>query len=237
MHPYDDMYKGDGFQYFWAGLTALRVIEAALAAAGADRPRRILDMPCGFGRVTRWLAARFPEASITACDIQPRAVRFCCRRFGVDELISSPSFEQPAFPVNFNLIWCGSLVTHLEAPRVLALLDLLARSARPGGLIVFTTLGVSIADEIKAGNDYMLTADALTAVLQQYERTGFGYADYPWESAYGVSVISPQWIRSHVGGRNGLQEVYHAERGWGGWHDVFAYRNLQSAPSRSMRPG
>jgi len=53
LHPYEDMYTGDGFPYFWAGLEAIRNIENALDTAGVAAPDAILDMPCGFGRVTR----------------------------------------------------------------------------------------------------------------------------------------------------------------------------------------
>jgi SAM-dependent methyltransferase len=224
VHPYDDMYAGDGFMYFWAGIAAVRAIDAALDAACADPPGAILDMPCGFGRVMRALAARFPAASITGCDIHPISVRFCSRRFRSQPAISSPAFEQLAFPDSFDLVWCGSLVTHLSPSRTLALVDLFARSCRRGGLVVFTTHGEYIAEMVRAGDGYRLDPGDVPVVLDDYERTGYGYANYPWEQEYGVSLISPQWIRTHVDGRSRLEQVWHAERGWGGGHDVFAFR-------------
>jgi 2-polyprenyl-3-methyl-5-hydroxy-6-metoxy-1,4-benzoquinol methylase len=186
VHPYEDMFIDGSFPYFWAGLEAIRNIVAALELAGTEPPAAILDMPCGFGRVMRSLAARFPEASMTACDIRPRAVRFCARRFGAEGVISYPilAFEEMSFAQPFDLIWCGSLVTHIDAPRTLALLDLFARSARPGALIVFTTLGTSVADEIQAGKDYMLTPPDVSRVLASYEQSGYGYANWSWESDY-----------------------------------------------------
>ena len=45
-------------------------------------PRRILDMPCGHGRVTRVLRARFPDAAITVCDIDRDGAGFASDRFG-----------------------------------------------------------------------------------------------------------------------------------------------------------
>jgi SAM-dependent methyltransferase len=223
VHPYDDMYNGDGFHYFWGGVAAVQAIDGVLRTADAEPPTAILDMPCGFGRVSRSLVARFPEASITACDINKRAVDFCSRQFGAEGVISSRSFEQLAFGRVFDLIWCGSLVTHLDASPTVELLDLFARSSRPGGLIIFTTHGRFIAERIRAGDDYMLPPAAATSVLAQYERSGHGYANYPWESAYGVSVISPDWIRTHLDGRAGLRQVCFAERGWGGGQDLFAF--------------
>ena len=223
IHPYEDMYTGDGRQYFSLSISAVRCIEAALEAAGAGTPNAILDMPCGFGRVTRSLVARFPEATVTVCDIRPTAVGFCARRFGAEGIMSSPVFEDLSFARAFDLIWCGSLVTHLDAPSTLALLDLFARSSRPGAVIVFTTHGDGVADAIKSGADYMLAPEGVGSLTRSYERSGYGYANYPSEPIYGVSVASPQWVRSHVGPRCGLREVYFAERGWDSHHDVFGF--------------
>jgi SAM-dependent methyltransferase len=223
LHPYEDMYTGDGFPYFWAGLGAIRNIENALETAGVEAPDAILDMPCGFGRVIRSLVARFPQASITACDIRPRAVRFCTRRFAAEGVISSAAFEEIALPRAFDLIWCGSLATHLDSPQTLSLVDLFVRSARSGAVIVFTTHGESVVEKMRAGVDYMLTTHGVELVLGAYERSGYGYANYPWDSAYGVAAISPDWIRRNIEGRSGLHEIYFEERGWGRHHDVFGF--------------
>jgi 2-polyprenyl-3-methyl-5-hydroxy-6-metoxy-1,4-benzoquinol methylase len=233
VHPYEDMYGGDGRHYFSVAVSAIRCIDAALAAAGASAPEAILDMPCGFGRVLRSLVARFPDASVTACDIRPSAVRFCAQRFGAEPVISSAAFEDLSFPQPYDLIWCGSLVTHLAAPQTLAVLDLFARSARRGALIVFTTHGEMVARAIKAGTDYMLTPEGVSSLGQSYQRSGYGHANYPWEQHYGISVISPQWIRSNVERGTGLREVYFSERGWDSHQDVFGFVK----PSVGGRPG
>jgi 2-polyprenyl-3-methyl-5-hydroxy-6-metoxy-1,4-benzoquinol methylase len=223
VHPYEDMYGGDGRHYFSVAVSAVRCIDAALAAAGASAPDAILDMPCGFGRVLRSLVARFLDASVTACDIRPSAVRFCAQRFGAEPIVSSAAFEDLSFPQPYDLIWCGSLVSHLAAPQTLALLDLFARSARPGALIVFTTHGETVARAINAGADYMLGPGAVSSLGQSYQQSGYGYANYPWEQHYGIAVIAPQWIRSNVERATGLREVYFSERGWDSHQDVFGF--------------
>ncbi|MGG5887557.1 methyltransferase [Falsiroseomonas sp. HC035] len=48
-------------------------------ALGEAEPQKILDLPCGFGRVTRVLRVRFPHASITACDLDREGVEFARR--------------------------------------------------------------------------------------------------------------------------------------------------------------
>jgi SAM-dependent methyltransferase len=217
------MYTGDGQHYFSLGIAAVRLIDDALEAVQAGPPEAVLDMPCGFGRVTRCLAARFPAAKVTACDIRPQAVRFCTRGFNAEGVISKQEFDGLSFPRPFDLIWCGSLVTHLDEPQTIALLELFARSVRAGGVIVVTTHGDAVARAISAGADYMLTREAVGSLTRSYEDSGYGYARYRWDSSYGVSVISPDWIRRHVEVRSGLREIYFVERGWDSHQDVFGF--------------
>ena len=42
----------------------------------------MLDFACGHGRVMRTLKAAFPDALLTACDIDRDGVDFCARTFG-----------------------------------------------------------------------------------------------------------------------------------------------------------
>src|SRR4051812_20897648 len=55
--PHDAMHVGDGEHYLRVGLSAMRCIRAATAGT----PRRILDLPCGHGRVLRMLRAAYPD--------------------------------------------------------------------------------------------------------------------------------------------------------------------------------
>ena len=73
----------------------------------------ILDLPCGHGRVMRWLRATFPKASLTACDIDGDGVSFCAETFGARPALSSTDPEDLVLGT-FDLIWCGSLLTHLR---------------------------------------------------------------------------------------------------------------------------
>ena len=80
--PNDQMNTSTTAVYYRFGLGALSFIRLALAAADQDAPRKILDLPSGHGRVLRMLRAAFPDASITACDIDRDAVDFCQHTFG-----------------------------------------------------------------------------------------------------------------------------------------------------------
>jgi hypothetical protein len=79
IRDHNEMYISSPAQhYFSVRLSALRAIEGAIAHSNANFDvGRILDFPCGYGRVLRFLRARFPAASITAYDIDPVALDFC----------------------------------------------------------------------------------------------------------------------------------------------------------------
>ncbi len=78
----DRMFKGNKEAYLSAGLSALKCIRTAMLAAGLPGFSEILDFPSGHGRVLRYLKAEFPNARLTACDIEIAAANFCERAFG-----------------------------------------------------------------------------------------------------------------------------------------------------------
>ena len=122
--PRDQMhYAGRPFadeHYFHVGASSLRCIDVALRSAGIERIdiRRVLDMPCGHGRVMRYIRAEFPHAEITACDLDRDGVDFCAKAFGAHRLYSQEDIKSIALPgPGFDLIWVGSLFTHLQPER------------------------------------------------------------------------------------------------------------------------
>ena len=220
--PHDAMYVGDGEHYFSVGLSAIEAVEGAITAAATDAPERILDMPCGHGRVLRFLARRFPDAELASCDLDAGGVRFCAQRFGAAPVESSLDLRRLSLPGPFDLIWCGSLATHLAAEDVHQLLTLFSEALAPRGLAVVTTHGASVADALRSeAADYQLEPDAVRTVLNDYDATGFGYADYPWSPGYGVSVSSRAWTEE-AAAKAGLRVARFEERSWDGHQDVVA---------------
>jgi SAM-dependent methyltransferase len=226
--PRDAMYVGDGEHYFSVGLSALRCVESALTESGAAPPRQMLDMPCGHGRVLRFLARRFPDATAVACDLDSDAVAFCAERFGALPMRSSADLADVNLPGPFDLIWCGSLVTHLDAGANAGLLGLFRRSLAPGGLAVVTTHGELVAERLRTGQTYQLEPSAARGAVSDYDAIGFGYADYPWSPGYGVSVSSREWI-ARAAAEAGLHVAHFAEHAWDDHQDVVAFTPAEQA--------
>jgi SAM-dependent methyltransferase len=222
--PRDTMYSGDGAHYFKVGLSAMRAIEEARENANLSSVRNVLDLPCGHGRVLRFLVERFAEARFTACDLDRDGVDFCARTFGATPVYSDPDLDVLSFEARFDLIWCGSLITHLDEHATRALFRLFARHLAPGGLLVFSAHGDFVAGRMPRGEfDYMLTAAQIEMLTTRYAQTGFAYTDYAGQGGYGVALTAPAWIRAQVREMGGLREVYFKERVWDEHHDVFGY--------------
>jgi SAM-dependent methyltransferase len=220
----DGMYNEDGPHYYKVGLSAVACIDEALERAPSTDVQTILDLPCGSGRVLRFLVHRFPNAEITACELASGAVEFCARTFGAVPAFSSPNLDDVSLGKKFDLIWCGSLVTHLNENGILALLWLFHRHLSDCGIMIFTTHGDFVQRRIPTKDfDYGLTGEQIERIGIDYPRTGYGFEDYPGEKDYGVSLTSPDWIRARVGELGGLREVYFKERGWDDHQDVFGF--------------
>ena len=218
----DGMYNEDGAHYYKVGLSAIRCIDEALARTELTDVRTILDLPCGSGRVLRFLVKRFPNAEITACELASGPVEFCARTFGAQPAFSALNLDEVSLGKEFELIWCGSLVTHLNETGIAALLRLFQRHLAPGGLMVFTTHGDFVHRRLPTQDfDYGLTREQIERIGIDYPKTGYGFEDYPGEKDYGVSLTSPEWVRARVRALSGLREVYFQERGWDNHQDVF----------------
>jgi SAM-dependent methyltransferase len=223
----DQMFHDGETQYHFCGRSALDCIDIALQAAGIapKAVKRILDLPCGHGRVLRYLTVAFPEAQITACDILRDGVDFCASTFGAIPVYSQ---DDPAkIPLGrdaFDLIWVGSLFTHLDADIWPRFLGMFRECLRPGGLLVFTTHGRNTYYKMLSGGlENWLPYYRRTAIRYQYERTGFGYVKFPGsDSYYGVSLSDPAWVLGQIAQTKDMRTVHVSEKSWAAFQDVFA---------------
>jgi SAM-dependent methyltransferase len=225
VHPRDAMYvPGQADHYLSVGLSARRVIDTALKSHSQPSIRSVLDFPCGYGRVLRFLRLMFPDARCTGVEIDPGALAFCRRAFGIETVLSRMDFGMLPLPRDhFDLIWCGSLLTHLDEPSACALLQTFHRCLGEDGLCVFTTHGRHSADWIRSGDvTYGLPAADQRAVLQQYDEGRYAYADLDGQPGYGISVVTQQHMRQVVSESGPWREVLFLERAWDNHQDVYA---------------
>jgi SAM-dependent methyltransferase len=228
----DGMFRGNMAHYVGVGHSALRCIGAAALLAGKSDPARILDLPCGHGRVLRALRAAFPRAEITACDLDAAGVGYCERTFGAVGIVSDPDPKAIQLEGEYDLVWCGSLLTHLGSAGWHEFLTLFERVLAPSGLLVFTTHGRRTEEWLERGRGnsgqtvrevYGLDDAQAKRLLADASRDGFGYIDcYPGRTGYGLSVSRLPFVISLIQAVTSLRLVACLEHGWDDHHDVIA---------------
>ncbi len=136
-------------EYLWNGRwiadTLLAQLEARFGSRRGDG--RVLDFACGYGRLSRWLVAELGRDRLAASDILAPAVEFQRRRFGIEAFASSSRPEALRCPERFDLVWVGSLFTHLPAPAFHAWLGRLTQLLTERGMLAFTTLDMVLSPE------------------------------------------------------------------------------------------
>ena len=225
VHHRDSMYEGNGFHYLSVGLSANRCIREALRSVGRTLPGdSILDFPSGYGRVLRFLRAEFPDSDITAAEIDGQALDFCQRSFDVTPFLSTERFSVLRLPREFDLIWCGSLLTHIDQHAARDLLRVFQEHLSDGGVCVVTTCGRRSMEWLQRQEvTYGLSEDARQRVLRQLRSQGYGYADYTNQSGYGISMITHEGMRQLVADVGGWRETLFLEHGWDDHQDVYAF--------------
>jgi SAM-dependent methyltransferase len=225
--PNDLMYRTDERNYFYWGRAAVRAVCWVLAALERPQPRTILDLPSGHGRVLRALKGVFPGALITACDIDRDGVDFCAEVLGARPVYASTSPKETVLDDQFDLIWCGSLITHLNEHTSRELIEELAGSLTPGGVLVFTTHGPYYRSLIEKGV-MAFSVRSTERLLAEYDECGFGFQEYRNATNYGISLCSPTWVIGAIDEIEGISMDCYAARGWGGFQDVYGFTSCEA---------
>ena len=228
IHPADDMCSPRREQHYYAaGRNALWNVIQSMIGSDLSTAHHILDFPSGFGRVTRYLRAAFPEARIDVGDIWQDAVVHCAAAYGASRIAVEDDFRDIA-AAQYDVIFCGSLVTHLPEAKAVALLDFFGRHLEIGGIAVVTCSGRrNLLRERQHFNAQAFgTRDTLERLTKEYYAGRYSYADYPNQQGYGRAFTPVSWFHSYVGKNPQLAITRFAERGWDDNQDVVTLKRL-----------
>ncbi len=227
----DGMYAANAdFHYLNCGASALNVILSAQQLAGVPSPASILDFGAGAGRVTRWLRAAYPDAHISACDLRPEDMRFCRDQFRAETWVSGTDIAALSAPRRYDLIWVGSVLTHLSQSQARDLINKFVGWLNVGGLLVMSTIGRHAYTRRDDGVMAFIHEQGWQRVVKGYVETGYGYADYRNETGYGLSLIRLSWISTLIEDLPSVRLVMLAESAWDDLHDVIAIQSIASSP-------
>ena len=170
----------------------------------------------------RYLRAAFPEASLTGCDVLEFQVRFVERTFGATGVVGTGEPEEIELPGPYDLIWSGSLLTHIGGERWMRFVKLFESVLAPGGVVVFTAYGRNIVKEVRNGNNHLgMTADQAEEILREYDETGFGFQVTPPFPPQGDAIITAEWFCRQLHQVPSLDLLLYSEAAWLG-QDVIA---------------
>lgn len=222
--------------YLRAARSAMDVIEAALGEVGRGYQdiHSCLDFGCGHGRVLRLLQQRIPAAGITACDLDEEGVRFCAAEFGARPLRSDWDIQKIDL-ATYDLIWSGSVFTHLDRDNCDQLLERLGSSLNEGGLLVFSMHGEFSLGHLEHLYEQEYAPEA-EAIRREVEAHGISFRHYEtrwgeFEGTYGMTWHTAEYLRQRAESLsdNTLRLAFFRPQGWDHHHDIIAFEKVPAA--------
>ena len=153
---------------------------------GYDRLGSVLDFASGWGRLTRVLEQRLDPSQIFVSDIYHQAVAWQGETFGVTPI---PSTKDPAtfeYTQAHDLVFVGSMFSHLPEPLFHAWLAKLYGLTAPGGVLAFTVHDESFLPEGQA-------ADPSGITFLRFSESGSLELDI-----YGMSYVSEAFVGAAI---------------------------------------
>lgn len=147
-------------------------------------------------------------------------------KFGATGWLSSDELSTVNAPRKYNLIWCGSLVTHITAKETTLLLEKFQEWLNPSGIAVVTSHGRQFVRNLTAGTvQYFANDESVPAILSDLAHNGYGFVPHPGQS-YGISSSTLEWLIRSVRDL-GARVITVSENAWDGHQDVIAYQKVK----------
>lgn len=187
------------------------VLNVGFAAASKIK---ILEFAAGYGRVTRHLPVRFPNASIVAADIHYDAVRFVEEQIGVPAFHSASVPEQLDVVDRYDVIWALSFFSHMPPATFGRWIKALYGKLNKGGVLVFSTAGRALYG--RDGRDPAKFRSDMTALfLGQSEQEDLS------PSEYGSMFVMPGYVINEIYEFTRAPIRFYQEQFWTGGQDLF----------------
>ena len=240
IHRQDIMYlhafltKGDShfayMSYMGIGWNGFQVVRTVLQSANGDVgvKGRILDFASGYGRVSRFLAGYYGPERVCVSDIKADAVDYMVERMGVSGF---HSVEDPALldvEDRFEVIFVGSLFSHLNQDLCRKWLEKLVSLTEPEGLLVFSTHDISLH---KQGSDEG------HVFWEQNEDGAFHFIDNQITATdkYGTSFTSEAFIEGQLHSIDPSLRYVRYPKFFGGLQDVYVVTKAGRLPAPGLR--
>jgi SAM-dependent methyltransferase len=223
--------------YFWTGRVAVESIKKNQELWQLQEFSDILDMASGHGRVLRWFKYFYPNAKLFSCDLQKSARDFCESEFNSHPIKNHEELLDENFQNKFDLIWVGSLFTHLDLEEWETVLHSLNSCLKNGGVLAFTTHGDLVAQRLESRDSYGLTEEDRVGILKDYEANQFAFRRYPKETItnidkanYGISISKPAFVLNFMTKLFDMRIIFVGEMKWANHQDLYLFIKKEINP-------
>jgi SAM-dependent methyltransferase len=171
-----------------------------------QKGNRILDFGCSSGRMIRWLAGLAEDCEIWGVDISARQIVWCQENLTPPFNFATVTIE-PHLPFEdryFDLIYCGSVFTHIDDLAEAWLLEL-KRIMKPGGRVYITVHDKHTADLLLNHIDRFPYSRDFRSWLLAYDKNR-----YFEKTDYYMYVILPGGPESQV-----FYDIDYLRKRWG----------------------
>lgn len=213
--------------YLGIGRRAIHLIAQSLAESPATGQDRFMDFPSGWGRVTRWIRAAFPDAQIDVSDIKREAVSWNCEEFGTIGFESNEDFSVINAPGGYDIIWVGSLLTHITEDAAKALIKFTTGHLAENGLLLLTSHGRRAVynglHKRRALRAFPEEQD-LVDTLEPYYHGEYAHREFKNMPGYGMSFTPLAWFEKQLADYDDLTLVEFREKAWNNHQDLVVLR-------------
>ena len=160
----------------------------------------------------RVLNAAYPNASLIGADIVDAGVEFCAETFGARGVVSDSDPDKIEIGDTVDLIWSGSVLTHVPHTAWPGFLRVFEHSLNPGGVAVFTCYGRSTAAALRDGSNLLnMDAKQTKKLLAELDKNGAGFQQTEYD---GDCVVTRPWVCRRIEDLPSLKLVLYTERSW-----------------------
>lgn len=180
------------------GIAAFKFVEAGLRRydaydqlvtqvfGGFDRLESVLDFASGYGRLTRILVQKLAKERIWVSDIYREAIEWQLKTYGVQGFFSTPSPQDLSHDRVHDVVWVGSLFSHLPDGLFQEWLAKIWSFVGPRGVLAF-----SVHDQSLLPADEPMDATGL-----RYFR--FSESDSLDHDIYGMSYVTEAFVAEAI---------------------------------------
>ena len=159
---------------------------------------RVLDLGCGWGRLTRFLARDVAPGRLYGCDPAQQILDICAQSRVPANLARSEFVpERVPFDEQFDLVFAFSVFTHLSEGAHEASLRALHRAMRPGAVLVVTVRPPAYARQSPLLGGVEVEPEAPQYVFVPHPAQGSHPQYESGEMTYGEAIITLPYIAEH----------------------------------------